>query len=121
MNLPSFTRTLHFRVSASFLLLLAVVAGGFWFWLNATILSADVADEEANWYENLAEGQLDSLAGKLGQLLGRGETAGNTLVEYGQTIDRFDAEVILFDPRGVNLKYLSNRWEGGSQRRLGSR
>lgn len=103
MTMPQFTRTLHFRVSASFLLLLAVVGGGFWLWLNATIFSADVAAEEENWYQNLAEVELDSLAGELSRVLSEDETPVNLLVDYGQTIDRFEAEVILFDQHGLNL------------------
>ena len=59
MAMPRFTRTLHFRISALFLLMLAVVAGGFYLWLNATIFSPNLAEDESNWYENLAEAELD--------------------------------------------------------------
>lgn len=103
MAMPQFTRTLHFRISALFLCMLAVVAGGFYFWLNATIFTPDLAEDESNWYENLAEAELDQLAFELGTAWKSDSAREQLLVQYGEKIDLFEAEVIAFDPRGVNL------------------
>jgi signal transduction histidine kinase len=103
MVLPHFTRTLHFRISALFLLMLALVAGGFWFWLNATVFSSGMADEEANWYQNLAESELDNLAAELNSTLDQPQQLGQLVVEYGRTVDIFDAEIIVFSSTGANL------------------
>lgn len=103
MALPRFTRTLHFRISALFLLMLAAVAGGFYLWLNATVFSADMAAEEQEWYEDLAETELDSLARRLEPALTDQEGMSRMLVDYGSRIDRFDAEVIVFDAAGRHL------------------
>lgn len=103
MALPRFTRTLHFRISALFLLMLAAVAGGFYFWLSATVFSADMAAEEEEWYEELAETELDSLARRLGPVLAAPRDMAELLADYGRRIDPFDAEVIVFDSQGRNL------------------
>jgi len=83
--------------------MLGVVAGGFWLWLNATVFSPDMAAEEKNWYENQAEQELDRLAEDLGRARSDREQVNLLLGEYGRAIDRFDAEVILFDPQGTNI------------------
>jgi signal transduction histidine kinase len=103
MGLPRFTRTLHFRISALFLFMLALVAGGFLLWLNANMFGADVAAEEENWYQNLAADELDSLAVKLGPALDDAGRLQRLVEAYGKGIDRFAAEIIVFDTQGRNL------------------
>lgn len=103
MRLPAFTNTLHFRLSALFLVLLSASGVAFWLWINATILSRDVAEEEETWYDEVAEGELDSLALVLGERFGQTGELYSGLADYGKRIDRFDAEVIVFDPDGNYL------------------
>ncbi len=103
MGLPAFTRTIHFRISGLFLLMLAIVAGGFWFWLNATIFSPDLAPPRKR------TGTRIEAAGRTGhpgrrswaRSLGRRPTGcDGILVRYGERVDQFDAEVIVFDAAG---------------------
>ncbi|MBU8870752.1 MAG: HAMP domain-containing histidine kinase [Gemmatimonadales bacterium] len=103
MRFPAFTNTLHFRLSALFLVLLSISGGAFWFWINATILSADMAADEEEWYDNLAEVELDSLAITLGEHHKHTGKLIDLLTDYGGKIDCFDAEVIVFDAEGNYL------------------
>ena len=100
MRLPTFTNTLHFRLSALFLVLLSISAGAFWLWINTTFLSTDMAADEADWYDNKAEVELDSLALALGEEYSRNGELNDILFVYGQNVGRFEAEVIVFDAAG---------------------
>ena len=103
MRTPAFTRTLHFRISALFLLLLAVMAGGFWFWLNQTIFAPDMAAEEEHYFANRSESELDTLALRLTGTLDQGEVLNSRLAEYGRNVDRFGVELVVFDIAGKQL------------------
>jgi len=103
MKMPRFTSTLHFRISALFLFLLALSAGAWWLWLNATILSPDLDDAEAQWYDERAEGELDELALELQEVIGDQAQLNDRMIRFGEHVDRYDAEVILFDDEGLNL------------------
>jgi signal transduction histidine kinase len=103
MGLPAFTKTLHFRISGLFLLLLAGMAGGFWFWFNEAILDVDLAAEEADYFENRAETELDSLALELTRFVLEPEELERRLVDYGAEVDRFNVELMVFHPTGRQL------------------
>jgi len=100
MTLPAFFKTLHFRISALFLLLLSISAAGYYYWINATVLGVDSVPGEDEWYEELAEGQLDSLALELLPRLDDRDTADTLLEQYGAGVGKFDVEVTLLDQGG---------------------
>jgi signal transduction histidine kinase len=100
MRLPRFMTTIHFRLSALFLLMLAVLAGVYYYWIEVTIFSSDAAPGEDRWYESEAHAELDSLASLLAADLDDPEATESRLVEYGRRIAVFDAEVSLLDARG---------------------
>ncbi len=103
MRMPAFTRTLHFRISGLFLLLLAAMAGGFWFWLNETMFQPNMAAEEEDYFENRSEGELDSLAIDLVGSLDRVAVLNDRLADYGKKVGRFGVELVVYDPAGRNL------------------
>lgn len=103
MKLPAFTTTLHFRLSALFLVLLSVSGVAYWLWINATILDPSDSAEEAAWYDHKAEVELDSLALALGERSRNADAFNFALGEYGRKIDRFDAELIVFDTDGNHV------------------
>ncbi len=97
MQLPHFANTLLFRVSATFLLLLGISLSGYYFWIERTVFNPYHNEEEQNWYENLAEDELDSLAV---QLATDTETQRERLVDYGNRVLPYEVEVIVFDAEG---------------------
>lgn len=103
MTLPGFTRTLHFRLSALFLLLLAVSAVGYYIWINATVFRLETAPGEDRWYEELAEAELDSLARKLTPHLGDRLITEAMIVEYGRRVAHYDVELALLAGSGELL------------------
>lgn len=103
MRLPRFTDTLHFRLSALFLVLLAISGVGFWKWIDATILTADMAAEEEAWYDYEAETEMHSLAVALGEKADLRTGFADVLEPYTPRVKRFDAELIIFDNEGNQL------------------
>jgi len=98
-----FTKTLHFRITTALLVLLGISAGAFWLWIDATVYSPELAQGEETWYEDLAEGELDSLASLVGPRVAVRQSCRQIMAGYGAQIDQWDAEVIIFDPDGVNI------------------
>ncbi len=103
MKLPRFTTTLAFRISSLFLLMLVISGGGFWWWLSGTTVTGDMAAEEAAWYSNKAEGELDELAAEMAASFNDSQTMTQTAVSYGRDINRYDAEIIIFDSDGQHI------------------
>jgi len=103
MKLPHFFKTLHFRISALFLLLLVLSAAGYYLWINATVFSVDTEPGENQWYDELAEAELDSLAIDLLLHMDDMDQVELKLVTYGSQIEKYDAEVALLDSRGSLL------------------
>ncbi len=101
--LPRFFRTLHFRLSAVFLLLLAAGAAGYYFWVDATVFSVDTVPGEDRWYDDLAKGEIDSMALVLTPHLTDLSRAESLLVDYGSRVAAFDAEVALISGTGEVL------------------
>ena len=60
MALPRFSKTLHFRISALFVLLLLASAAGYYFWIESTVFGLDTEPGEDEWYAELATVQLDT-------------------------------------------------------------
>ncbi len=100
MHMPRFTKTLAFRIAGLFLMLLAISGGGFWWWINSASVTGNMAEEEEAWYANKAEGELDGLAADLSPLFSDADKLTRKTVEYGRDINRFSAEVIVFDEMG---------------------
>ncbi|MFH1842682.1 MAG: HAMP domain-containing sensor histidine kinase [bacterium] len=103
MKQPRFTRTLHFRLSAMFLLLLAIAASGYYIWIQATVLRYEQAPGEDEFYARLAKTQLDSLAGLLTPQLDDLAAVEAVLVDYGRRVARYDAELTLINSLGSVL------------------
>ena len=103
MKLPRFTNTLHFRISALFLLLLAISSLVLWFWVNAVLNIDWSSEEEETWFMEQAAGELDNLASTLSSVGTDTVQLRNLAVDYGRRIERFGAEIVVFDPAGTNL------------------
>lgn len=100
MKLPHFTNSLHFRLSALFMLLLAVGAGVYWVWISATILKTEVGQEEADWFANEATEELDLLAEMAGHSLSHPGELLDVLVTYGREVAVYEVELVMFDTDG---------------------
>lgn len=103
MKLPRFTTTLHFRIPALFLLLLSAGAGLFYLWIDNTVLSLNMGQDEEDWYENRAEVEMDSLAVELAGCLDDPERVAARVQAYGQAVAAYDCEVVAFDAAGRHL------------------
>ncbi len=103
MKMPSFTHSLHFRMSALFLVLLGLSIGGYYLWIDATVFNAYDSQEEQDWYENREEGELADLAQRLAPVLDQEARRDSILVSYSAGIGKYNAEVALFDAQGNNL------------------
>ncbi|MBE0567644.1 MAG: HAMP domain-containing protein, partial [Krumholzibacteria bacterium] len=100
MRQPAPARSLHFRITAAFVLLLAVGGGGYYLWLERTLYAPYDDAEEKHWYEELAAAELDSLAAVLAPLAAEPGRAGPLLQDYGRGVARYEAELIVFDAAG---------------------
>ncbi len=100
LRLPHFANALLFRISATFLLMLGIVLGGYYFWIEQTVFNPFVNEAEEDWYENASLGELADLAGNIATATAHGESL---LVEYGHTISAFDVELAVFSHDGTVL------------------
>ncbi len=103
MKMSNFTHSLHFRMSALFLVLLGLSIGGYYLWIDATVFKAYESKEEENWYENQEETELADLARQIAPVLDQDEARARILKDYGAKISGYKAEVSLFDLQGRNL------------------
>ncbi len=104
MQLPRFTNTLHFRISALFLVLLALSGLGYKLWIEASLLQPNYEKDEKEWFAEKAVGELDLLAEELGPFYSDTEALNAKIVEYASTVARFGVELILFDgSNGLNI------------------
>lgn len=99
MSWTRFWTTLHFRISALFLAMLALATGVYYLWVNATVLQPSTVPGEDAWYDHGAAAELDHLAVSIGDLtdLQRAETQ---LVQFGDRAALFRTEVVLTDAAG---------------------
>ena len=103
MKLPRFTKSLAFRIASLFLLMLVISGGGFWWWLSGTTVTGDMAAEEEAWYSEKAEGELDDLAVKLASAFSDNADLNREAMSYGREINRYNAEVVIFDDQGRHV------------------
>lgn len=99
MPLPRFTRSLHFRLSALFLLLMALLAVGYYVWINRTVFRVERAPGEAEWYDSGAQAELDSLARLMPAPAA--DRLDSLLVGYGSRVARYGAELALVAADGA--------------------
>ncbi|MBC8423397.1 hypothetical protein H8E07_04680, partial [bacterium] len=83
MSRWSFLKTLHFRMSVLFLVLLAVVFIGYYKWVNRTIYEVAWAPGEEHWYSELQDAEADSLTTLLGPALADSTAYQAILADYG--------------------------------------
>jgi signal transduction histidine kinase len=102
MTWSRFISSLHVRVTALFLGLLVLVGGVYYVWMDRTVFAPPEQDAaEEYWYAELADAEIDSIAG-----LARGLTPEQLTalaLRYGEGIRGFDAEVVFFDTAGRAL------------------
>ena len=103
MRLPRFTQTLHFRISAVFLGLLALFSAGYYFWINRTVLAEDTVPGQETWYHKTAKVEIDSLARSLPPQLPTSAALDSILAVYGPRVAHFRAELSLLAPDGTVL------------------
>ena len=103
LQLPHFANTLLFRISATFLLLIGISLGGYYFWIENTIFNPYADADEEDWYENRSEDELDSLAAQLTEQGSDSEKSAALVLQYGQKVFGYDVEVIVFDAQGKSL------------------
>lgn len=97
---PRFTRTLHFRMSALFLVLLSLAIGGYYLWIKATVFSAYENDAEKTWYEDLAEPQLKALADSLRHAAADSAAVSPRLRRFRDDVREFGVELAVYDAAG---------------------
>ena len=100
---PHFANTLLFRLSATFLLLLGISLGGYYFWIENTVFNPYQDEEEERWYEALAEDEISELAARLAAATADADKAESLLVQYGDGVRKYDVEVVMFDTVGHYL------------------
>ncbi len=101
--MPHFTRSLHFRMSALFLVLLGLSVAAFYFWISSTVFNAYDTKEEKLWFEEKEEPELAALSTQLANLMGDESARDDLIQAYGNQIASFRAEIVLFDTLGNNL------------------
>ncbi len=104
MKMPRLTHSLHFRMSALFLVLLGISIGGYYLWIDATVFKAYSSKEEEGWFEKKEEPELAGLALEAGKLMDDRSALRERVQSYGRTIAPFGAEIALFDTLGTNLE-----------------
>ena len=100
MTWPHFPRTLHFRISAVFLALMAVVFLGYYQWVDHTLYQVEFAPGEEQWLEQQQDAEIDSLAHLLAVNGADSCFARDLMQSYERRIRAFDAEAAVFDSTG---------------------
>ena len=108
MTAPSFHRTLHFRITGVFLVLLGLLFAGYYVWVERTIYAPVWAPGEEVWYEECRETEADSLAVLIASAPGTGASVladygASVLADYGARISGFDSELAVVDTAGAVL------------------
>ncbi len=101
MVLPAFTRSLHFRLSITFVGLLALVAAGYYFWVNATVFEVDRVPGEDEYFDKTGKAEIDSLARGLASREIGSAAFDSLLLRYGPRVAHFQAELALIGVDGA--------------------
>lgn len=102
-RLLGLTRTLHFRLTALFLLLACASLAGYYYLLPLTVFSTYDDDAEQAWYEDRADSEVDSLANRMATLMDEPDEAQRLLTDYGRQVSQYEAEFVVFDAEGRHL------------------
>jgi len=94
------TRTLHFRLTVLFIILLCASIAGFYFLLTNTVFSTYDDDAEEHWYRELADDEIDSLANRVASTLDDRSRAEGLVVDYNLKVTDYEAELVVFDADG---------------------
>jgi len=103
MQLPHFTNTLLFRISASFLLVIGVGLGSYYLWIENTVFSPYGSDAEEEWYVDFADDQLEDLSLRLAKVPANSHESESLLVDYGAEVRQFEVELVYFTLDGLPL------------------
>lgn len=101
MRHPRFLDLLHVRVTALFLLLLAISVGAYFLWIRATLLQPpeSTADTDA-WWHDTKDAEIDSLSRDLAPRLDDPVQLTHALVQFGDHVRPYEAEVAVVDTSG---------------------
>ena len=94
------TRTLHFRLTLLFIILLCASIAGYYFLLPYTVFSSYDDEDEEHWYKELADDEIDSLANQVAGLLDDKSRAEDLVVDYNMRVTDYEAELVVFDAGG---------------------
>ena len=103
MSGPGFVRTLHFRITASVVVLVVATGGLYYAWVNATGRNPYKSSEERAWFERAAAPELAALADRLAPVHQVRAAVDHLLATEGRRLARYDVELAVFDARGRRL------------------
>ena len=92
--------SLHFRITAAFVLLVVLGGAAYYLWIEQSLYEVYDDEAERTWYEELAADELDSLATSLAPLAGEPQRIRDALRAYWRDVAGFDVELLVFDPAG---------------------
>jgi len=93
-------QSLHVRLTGLFLLLLALSAGGYYLWVDATVFQPGGDEAAEHWWSDLSDAEIDSLAVAVAGDLEAPDRLRRQLREYGRRVTPFEAEVAVVDTAG---------------------
>ena len=100
MAKTAFFRSLHFRLTGLFLLLLAVFAVSYYLWVDKVIFSPDWVEGEQEWRQDRQEAEFDSLALELAPVAVDNDAVQAVLDEFAKQVEDFDVELSFIDVSG---------------------
>ena len=103
MSTQKIIHSLHFRITAVFLLLLVAVFWGYTSWVDHTLNGVNWEPGEEEWYVDHRDGEMDSLGVLIASRLDDDAFLDATMADYGDIIADFDAEMAVFSHSGEAL------------------
>ncbi len=95
-----FHQSLHFRITAIFLVLLAAFTVGYYHWMQKLIFGVEWAAGEQQWHEELQVAEFDSLARLLSPVREDPERAAELLDDYARRVENYGIEISVVDAEG---------------------
>ncbi len=87
--------SLHFRITAVFLLLLVLVFAGYTWWVDQELYGVKWAPGEQEWYEEIQGVESDSLAALLTPMLADSTAVAEVFATYTERLRPYDSELSL--------------------------
>lgn len=100
MAAAAFFRSLNFRLTGVFLLMLAAFAVSFYLWVDKVVFAPDWVAGEQEWRSDRQEAEFDSLALELSPVIADGAAVQAAIDAYQRTVEGFDVEVSYVDTAG---------------------